>query len=192
MGSPKTNMDGVINKQKGTIMEIQNSTTQDIGEIFRLYTIATDFQKLKHVVQWPEFERSLIETEIDEQRQWKIVIDDQIACVWATTFDDPQIWEERNSDPAVYIHRIASNPEFKGQNLVEDIVHWAKEYALSNGKKYIRLDTVGENQGLINYYTKCGFDFLGLKELKNTDGLPAHYDNASVSLFEISVNNVMG
>ncbi|MFP3835995.1 GNAT family N-acetyltransferase, partial [Chryseobacterium sp. SIMBA_028] len=85
---------------------------------------------------------------------------------------------------AVYIHRIATNPDFRGQNLVQKIVEWGKQYALTNGKKFIRLDTVGDNPGLISYYTKCGFDFLGLSKLKDTAGLPAHYNNATVSLFE--------
>jgi GNAT superfamily N-acetyltransferase len=168
-------------------MDIQNATSTDIGEIFRLYKIATDFQKSKYIIHWPEFEVDLVQTEISENRQWKIIIDNKIACVWATTFNDPQIWEERNNDPAVYIHRIATNPEFRGQNLVGHIVVWAKQYALRNKKGFIRLDTVGENPGLITYYTKCGFDFLGLLKLQNTEGLPAHYDNATVSLFQIGL-----
>jgi hypothetical protein len=46
------------------------------------------------------------------------------------------------------------------------------------------MDTVGENHKLIEHYTACGFDFLGLSQLTNTDGLPEHYHNAVVSLFE--------
>jgi GNAT superfamily N-acetyltransferase len=169
-------------------MDIKNSLTEDIDEIFRLYKIATDFQKTRFTVHWPEFERSLVETEIAENRQWKILIDNKIACVWATTFNDPQIWEERNNDPALYIHRIATNPDFRGQNLVGHIIEWAKEYAFDNKKKFIRMDTVGDNPGLISYYSKCGFDFLGLLKLQNTEGLPAHYDNATVSLFQMTLN----
>ncbi|TWI93932.1 acetyltransferase (GNAT) family protein [Mucilaginibacter frigoritolerans] len=168
-------------------MEIHYSTKEDIDEIFRLYRIATDFQKAKFIVHWPEFERSMIETEINEKRQWKIVIDNRIACIWAITFNDPQIWEQRNDDPAVYIHRIATNPEFRGQNLVQQITEWAKQYALTNKKKFIRMDTVGNNPGLIAYYIKNGFDFLGLYKLENTEGLPAHYHNATVSLFQIEL-----
>lgn len=167
--------------------QIQHSTSEDIDEIFRLYQIATDFQKTRFTVHWPVFEQSLVATEIAEKRQWKIVVEGKVACVWATTFDDPQIWEERNEDPAVYIHRIATNPDFRGQNLVGQIVTWAKDYAKENGKQLVRLDTVGDNTGLIHHYTKCGFDFLGLLKLKNTTGLPAHYDNATVSLFELNI-----
>ena len=168
-------------------MEIQNSTPSDIEEIFRLYKMATDFQKGRSLAIWPVFEQSLVEIEIAENRQWKMVIDNKIACVWATTFSDPQIWEDRNTDPSVYIHRIATNPEFRGRNLVENIVESTKQYAKANEKRFIRMDTVGENTGLITHYTKCGFDFLGLFKLTNTDGLPSHYDKATVSLFQIDL-----
>ena len=169
-------------------LQINNSSIHDIDEIFRLYNIATEFQKTRFSVHWPEFDRKLVETEILENRQWKIVIDSKIACIWATTFNDPQIWEERNEDPSVYIHRIATNPDFRGQNLVGQIVQWVKIYAKENQKEFVRMDTVGDNIGLVRYYEKCGFDFLGLLKLKNTEGLPAHYDNATVSLFQMTLN----
>ena len=167
--------------------QIRNSDINDIDEIFRLYQIATDFQKTRFTVHWPEFDRELIKTEIAENRQWKMIIDGQIACIWATTFHDPQIWEERDIEPSVYIHRIATNPDFRGQNLVSRIVDWVKVYAGEHQKQFIRMDTVGDNPGLISYYTMCGFEFLGLSKLKNTEGLPAHYDNATVSLFQITL-----
>ena len=168
-------------------MNIYNSQIEDIDRIFELYEIATNFQNKKSMVAWPKFKRELVQKEISENRQWKLIIDQQIACVWATTFDDPQIWEERNEDPSVYIHRIATNPDFRGQNLVEQIVKWVKIFAIENQKQFIRMDTVGDNPGLINHYTKCGFDFLGLLKLKHTEGLPAHYHNATVSLFQLAV-----
>jgi len=168
-------------------MEIQNSTVKDIDTIFCLYKKATDFQKMKSAVPWPDFDRELVEKEIKEKRQWKIVIDNKIVCVWATTESDPQIWLKRNQEPSIYIHRISTNPDFRGQHLVKEIVKWSRLYAKANNKKYVRMDTVGENFGLINHYKKSGFDFLGLSELKNTNGLPAHYQNATVSLFQMLV-----
>jgi RimJ/RimL family protein N-acetyltransferase len=169
-------------------MIIQNSNPADIHEIFRLYAIATQYQKERSPVYWPKFDRTLVETEIQEGRQWKLTEDGQTACVWATTFDDAQIWGARNAHPSVYIHRIATHPGFRGRQYVKEIVRWAKEYAAENGKQFIRLDTVGNNLKLIELYTKAGFTFLGLFHLTDTEGLPAHYDNAKVSLFEIDLN----
>lgn len=169
-------------------MEIKNCDKEDINEIFRLYRIATDFQKTKFSMHWPEFDRKLIATGIIENRQWKILIDKQIACVWKTTFSDSQIWEERNNDPSIYIHRIATDPNFRGRNLVRVIVNWAKKFATENDRKYIRMDTVGHNTGLISYYVKCGFDHLGSIKLKDTDGLPAPYKNARIGLFQMTID----
>ncbi|WP_367889217.1 hypothetical protein [Polaribacter filamentus] len=76
-------------------MKILNSKIEDINKILELYKIATDFQKTKSVVPWPNFDLELIEKEINENRQWKIVIDDEIACVWAITESDIQIWQEK-------------------------------------------------------------------------------------------------
>lgn len=168
-------------------MNILPSTINDIDAINQLYNHARALQKSKNAVQWPEFETTLIKTAIIENRQWKIMIDDKIACIWSTTFNDPHIWEERNKDPAVYIHRIATNPNFRGNNLVGEIVKWATNFAFENKKKFIRLDTVGENIRLIDYYQKCGFEFLGLCKLSNFVDLPAHYHNSTVSLFEIAL-----
>lgn len=169
-------------------MEIQHSTLADIDEIFRLYGLATAYMRTKpNVVVWPTFERKMVEQEIAENRQWKILIDGKIACVWATTFSDEQIWEERNKDAAVYIHRIATNPDFRGRNLVAQIVAWSKTFARKNNKDYVRLDTMGENQKLIEHYTKMGFTFLGMFDMKNTKGLPEHYQNGQAALFELKI-----
>jgi ribosomal protein S18 acetylase RimI-like enzyme len=169
-------------------MEIKNSTLEDIDTIFELYAIAVSYQKIKFPDNhWPEFDRQLVETEILENRQWKLLINGEIACVWATTFSDPEIWEERNIDPSIYIHRIATNPNFRGQNFVGKIVNWSKKYAQLTDKQLIRLDTCGDNQGLIKHYTNSGFTFLGMKRLKSAANLPAHYVNADVCFFEINL-----
>ncbi|WP_211436635.1 GNAT family N-acetyltransferase [Campylobacter sp. RM15925] len=69
-------------------------------------------------------------------RRLSIKINGTIACIWAIVFDNAQIWQERNADAAIYIHRIAVNPNFRGQNLVWHIVDWAKEYALKSSKNF--------------------------------------------------------
>ena len=170
-------------------MEITNCTITDIEEIFRLYRIATEFQKTRFTVFWPEFERSLIEIEIADNRQWKLVIDGAIACNWAITFSDSQIWEERNADSAIYIHRITTNPDYRGRNFVLKIVEWAKDFAAKNNIDFIRLDTIGNNEKLIQHYQNAGFNFLGIFKLKNTEGLPEHYNNGSACLFEIQLKS---
>ena len=113
------------------------------------------------------------------------MVDDQVACVFATTFHDPLIWGEKDKDPSVYIHRIATNPLFRGHGFVKHIVDWAKEYARDHGKRFVRMDTGSGNEKLNNYYISCGFTYLGITTLEQADDLPMHYRTGSSSLFEI-------
>ncbi|MCR9063660.1 MAG: GNAT family N-acetyltransferase [Cytophagales bacterium] len=169
-------------------MQIVNSTKEDVEFIFKLYRIASAYQKSKGVVVWPEFDREMVETEIEENRQWKILIDGQIACIWATTFSDEAIWEEKNAEQAIYIHRLAVNPDFKGNNFVQLMVDWARDLAKKHNKEYLRLDTLGHNKGLIKHYTAAGFTFLGIFHLTDTAELPLHYQREKdCCLFEMSV-----
>ena len=169
-------------------MVITNSNLNDIPEIFRLYKLATDFQKVKFPEnQWPEFGNELITAEVIENRQFKILIENKIACIWAITYSDVQIWEGSANNSSIYIHRIATNPEFRGKNLVKVIVDWSTNYAQKHQKQSIRMDTCGKNDKLINHYKNCGFNYLGIKKLKNTSELPSHYHNADVCFFEIEL-----
>lgn len=170
-------------------MEIINSTTEDIEAIFELYDEGTAYQKAVAKKHWKGFERSLVELEIKEKRQWKIVIDGQVACVFAITFNDPFIWPEKDKAPSIYIHRIATNPSFRGNSFVKHIIEWAKEYAKENDKCFIRMDTGSGNEKLNNYYISCGFDYLGVINLGDTENLPEHYKGGSSSLFEIRLCN---
>ncbi|QHI37838.1 hypothetical protein IMCC3317_32210 [Kordia antarctica] len=169
-------------------MILKNSNSEDIPEIFRLYRLATEFQKVKFPENlWPEFDLKYITTEVVEKRQFKLVIEDKIACIWAITYSDDQIWEHSENDAAIYIHRIATNPEFRGNNFVQIIVDWSKNFARKHHKQFIRMDTCGKNERLIAHYKSCGFNFLGMKKLENTAGLPSHYHNADACFFEIEL-----
>jgi len=168
-------------------MKIENSLQPDIPKIFELYRIATDYMKSKNQVHWPEFSEELISAEVEEKRQWKLVIDNSIACIWATTLNDELIWGEKNNDPSLYLHRITTNPIFRGQGLLKHVIDWSINHCKEQNLQFLRLDTVGLNKGLIKHYEKHGFKFLGMKDLENTDGLPDHYKAGGVCFFEMEI-----
>jgi hypothetical protein len=169
-------------------MEIINCTLQDAETILKLYDAATELQRSRNVVVWPKFEKHFIENEINEKRQWKLIINNEIACNWAITYNDADIWEEKEKNDSIYIHRIATNPGYRGNNFVSNIVEWARSFAKQQQRKYIRLDTLGNNTRLIEHYTKAGFTFLGIVRLANVQRLPAHYHKEpDCLLFEMPV-----
>jgi hypothetical protein len=164
----------------------------DIDSIFSLYEAARQLQTQRNMVVWPVFKRSMVEKEIQEKRQWKILLDDVLACNWAIAFMDREIWGERDKNDAVYIHRICTNPTLRGNRYVDTIVGWAKGYARETGKQYIRLDTLGDNKRLIEHYTSAGFSFLGMHILTDTASLPGHYQKEpNCALFEIDLDAIL-
>ena len=170
--------------------KISNCILKDSDTILSLYKSARDLQTQKGMVVWPVFKKDFIENEINEQRQWKLVIEDTIACNWAITFSDKEIWGKKDKNDTIYIHRIVTNPLFRGNRYIDRIVNWAKEYAKQKGKRFVRLDTLGNNTRLIELYTSAGFQFLGMFELTDTSNLPGHYQvEPNCCLFEIDLTH---
>lgn len=169
-------------------MEILNSTLSDLGTIFGLYDAAIAHQKAVSNQHWLPFERSLVEAEIAEGRQWKIMLDGQIACIFLTAYSDPHIWGEKDADPAIYLHRIVTNPAFRGRNFVAAIVEWARQHGKTMGKKFVRLDTWADNPRLKELYLRCGFHFLGVERPANPAALPSHYSTIFLGLFEMTID----
>ncbi|GLU51390.1 GNAT family N-acetyltransferase [Dyadobacter frigoris] len=167
---------------------IRNANLANLEEIILLYHQATEYQKSVAKKYWKGFDKEMIVNDITGKNQWIITIDDQIACIFCTTFSDPLIWSEKNNDPAVYLHRIATKPDFRGQGFMKQIVCWVTGFALKNDKKFIRMDTGSGNDKLNNYYISCGFDFLGTTALSHTKGLPEHYKDGTSSLFQLDLS----
>ncbi|MEO6759005.1 MAG: GNAT family N-acetyltransferase [Saprospiraceae bacterium] len=94
---------------------------------------------------------------------------------------------EKDTDPAIYLHRIVTDPRFRGQNMVAKIVTWAREYGKIQGKKYLRMDTWNENLRLKEYYLAAGFDYLGAVTPTDFSALPSHYAGISLALFEMVI-----
>lgn len=170
--------------------KIENCTDADLPKILKLYDAARQLQTERKMVVWPSFPESLLQNEIKELRQWKLIVDNEIACNWAITFEDKEIWEARDNNDSIYIHRICTNPDFRGHRYIDQIVDWATDYARLKAKRFIRLDTLGNNLKLITHYTSAGFNFLGMHKLHHTSTLPKHYqDEPNCCLFEIDLAN---
>ena len=168
-------------------MKIQKSTIEDIDEIFKLYEHATSYQKTVGIKNWRGFDRALVEKEITENRHFIIKEGDSIACTFLVAFKNITIWEDFGADNSIYLHRIATNPEFRGRSYVKHILNWSINYAKEHNLSFIRLDTHGGNDRINKYYKSCGFTYKGLKSIEYTNDLPEHYKDGPFSLFEIKM-----
>lgn len=169
-------------------IQVVNSLPADIDTIFKFYDLAIEHQKKVSPKQWQSFDRALVQQEIADGRQYKILVDGVIASIFAVTYSDPQIWLGKEDEAAVYIHRIVTHPDYRGYGFVKIIIDWAKEYSKTKPLDYIRMDTWADNEYLLKYYTSCGFNHVGEIEIAPESGLPKHYDGITLNLFEIKID----
>lgn len=169
------------------VMEILNAAGDDFPVIFDLYDKAIEFQKAVFDKHWLGFDEDLVRREIAEERLWKIVDNDAIACIFSIAYEDPIIWGENSGRDAMYIHRIVTNPDFRGRGYVRAIVDWSRDHASETGLRFIRMDTWGDNLKLKDYYIACGFEHKGFVSPADSPTLPKHYRGIQLGLFEIDL-----
>jgi ribosomal protein S18 acetylase RimI-like enzyme len=168
-------------------MEILKTSTEDL-EIMRLmWKDALHYQKERGNPVWPDFPEELILKEIESDLNFKLIAGGKILCYFSIAFSDPVIWRDKEKGDALYLHRGVTAPEFRGLGLTRFIFEWARIKAKLINRKYIRIDTWGSNKELINYYERAGFRHIGYKELGEEPGLPSHYNNLRLAIFETDV-----
>ncbi|MBK9154168.1 MAG: GNAT family N-acetyltransferase [Chloracidobacterium sp.] len=171
-----------------SVVTILNSRSEDLETILDLYDAAIEFQKTVFDKHWLGFDEDRVRSEIADGRLWKIVEDGDIACIFSVTYQDPIIWGENSRENAMYLHRIVTNPKFRGRGYVKLITAWAKAHARENGLRFVRMDTWGDNQKLIEYYRACGFRYVGDVTPDGSDSMPPHYRGIKLGLLEIDLN----
>ncbi len=170
-------------------MKIYRSSSSS-NEMFRdFWNAALTYQESRQLPLWPAYPEQKIKDEIHAGLHFTLVMADHVpAGYFSIALTDKLIWGENERGDAIYIHRICVNPDRKGNNMTTHILSWAYGYALAAKRKFIRMDTWGDNQRLVNYYIGCGFQHVGNRRLGSVPDLPPHYSNANLALFENMVD----
>ena len=170
------------------MIEFVTAEPADFALIFDLYDKAIEFQKTVFDKQWLGFDADLVNREIADGRLWKIVDDGGVGCIYSVAYEDPVIWGQDSHISAMYIHRIVTNPDFRGRSYVRKIVDWAREHAAENELQYVRMDTWADNLKLKDYYLNCGFEWRGTVSPEDSPTMPAHYQGIKLGLFEMDLS----
>ncbi|MGF9695390.1 GNAT family N-acetyltransferase [Paenibacillus sp. MABNR03] len=80
---------------------------------------------------------------------------------------DRQLWgtQANEEDGAVYVHRLAIRRKYARTGLGRDILAWSSSGIRFENKHVVRLDCVGDNERLNEFYPRNGYTFVG-----KTDG----------------------
>lgn len=166
-------------------MKIRPSIHSDVRTFRSFWDAALAYQKGRQLPLWPPFPESHIEQEIQAGLHFSSDFPNGVlAGYFSVALSDELIWAREERGDAVYIHRMCVNPLRRGSNLAQSVLVWSREYALSVGRKFIRMDTWADNQRLVGYYIDCGFHYIGDRQLGDVTGLPPHYSNTRLALFQ--------
>lgn len=167
--------------------QIKNTSIEDLEFVFHLFDEAIKYQKNKGYAVWNGYDKNVLKTDIEKKLQFKIVESNTILCVFSICYSDPIIWRNKEDGNALYLHRIVVNPKCKGQKQFDKILKWAKESARHNKLKYVRMDTWGDNENIINYYQSFGFKFIENFTTPSIEILPVQHRNLFLALLEYEI-----
>jgi ribosomal protein S18 acetylase RimI-like enzyme len=170
--------------------KIKNTVEADLPIIYWLFEEAIAYQRQKGYPVWAGYDKKSLQNDILQNLQFKIIIEDSIACIFSICHSDPIIWRDKECGNAIYLHRIVVNPKMKGQNQFAKIMNWAKTYAIEKDAQFIRMDTWGDNQHIINYYKGYGFQFVENYTTPNSKELPTQHRNLYLALLEYQIDKV--
>lgn len=155
---------------EGTTYEILQATAVELDQVLSVLVQAAEWLKLRGIRQWGhyldgateerhELLQSIQQGEVYLVRQGEVPAG--TITLQATPGDwDRQIWGDVSDDDALYVHRFAVARAFGGQGLGKEMLDFAEQHGRALGKRYLRLDCVGHNHRLNEYY-KRRYQFQG-------------------------------
>jgi ribosomal protein S18 acetylase RimI-like enzyme len=166
---------------------ILNTSSSDLPLIYDLFDRSVIYQEKNGHISWKNYDKTVLERDVNDGNQYKILIEDSIAMVFSVCYTDRVIWREMENNDALYLHRIVVNPDFKGQRLFGKLLDWAKEHAMSKQLRFVRMDTWAENESIIKYYQSFGFRFVEFYTTPDTQDLPVHNRKLALALLELEI-----
>jgi GNAT superfamily N-acetyltransferase len=102
--------------------------------------------------------RSRMENSIARGETWLLRdAEAPIATITLRTDGDPDFWSPAElAENSIYVEKMATSVDRKGENLGRLLLKWAQDYAFRNGATVVRWDVWRTNEDLQDYYRKIG------------------------------------
>ena len=164
--------------------EVVNTQMADLPFIYHLFDEAIVYQRKKGYPVWPDYDRAVLQQDIKDGRQFKVLTPQGIQGVFSVCYSDPIVWRERDQGDAIYLHRIVVNPAFKGQHLVRKVLDWTSVRAREQRLPFLRMDTWADNPVIIAYYRSFGFRIVDHYTTPDSEALPVQQRGNDIVLLE--------
>ncbi|MDX6388727.1 MAG: hypothetical protein QOK34_204 [Gaiellaceae bacterium] len=143
-------------------MNVRCARHEDADTVAALLDEATVWVNELGFSQWPlPFPRDELAAAIDRGEVYVVEAEDGDTVATVTMLDDdPMYWGDRPPD-AFYVHKLAVRRDQAGRGIGAAVVEWANAEAAEAGREFLRLDCLGDNPGIRDYYEGLGFEHRG-------------------------------
>ncbi len=157
-------------------MQIRLATREDLAYLTTLVSRVVPLMRAEGNLQWDDTypNPEVFGRDIEREQLWVAEIGGSIAGVVAITGDSEPDYLQADWDhtePALVVHRLAVDPEFRGVGVARALMQQAEDIARSQGIRAIRIDTNIENQATKRLFPGLGYRFAGEIALQMRPGL---------------------
>jgi len=146
---------------------IRKAQLNELEEIKKLTEACAKAMIKKDIFQWNEHYPSLEKLRDDVLKEELYILEenDTISGIIVITEvrDEEYIpieWLSK-TDNNIYIHRLATHPDFWGQGYAQKLMDFAENYARKHHFESVRLDTFSQNKRNQRFYETRGYEKLG-------------------------------
>lgn len=156
-------------------MNFRKSEFKDIEKIMLIISQAQAYLKSKNINQWQNNypNEGTIKDDIEAGYSYVLEEGGDILATTALSFDGEETYDEiyegswiSDFDYGV-IHRIAVDSDLKGQGIGGKLLKEVEKLCLAKDIFSLRIDTHRENESMIRFIRKNGFEYCGVIYLKD-------------------------
>ncbi|MFV8225402.1 GNAT family N-acetyltransferase, partial [Christiangramia aquimixticola] len=146
---------------------IEKAKISDLPEIKSLTEACAAAMIKNNIFQWNEHYPSLekLSEDVEKQELFKLSEGTEIRGIIVITPVKDEEYEPidwiSKSENNIYIHRLATHPEYWGHGYAQKLMSFAEDFARQNKYESVRLDTFSQNPRNQKFYEKRGYKRLG-------------------------------
>lgn len=141
-------------------MQVVLASDTDLDTVVSIYEDAAQWLLDRGIAQWPVVvPRELLAQRIARGETFLARYEHHAIATMSIQEEDRLVWGDMPPD-ALYLHGLAVRRAFTGRRVGVALLRWAEQHAALQGKTYLRLDCMGDNLRLVQYYKDAGFTNL--------------------------------
>ena len=146
-------------------MIVERAQVDDVAGIVGLFEAAAVWLEERGVKQWPRKVSSrfwlFLQKKVEEGEVFVVRgADGRLLAHIRFDYEAGSVWHNNPMETA-YVRGLVIANEARGQGLGADLLTWAQGYVRTKGCYRLRLDCLAANGRLRQYYSNCGFTYLG-------------------------------